>query len=738
MTSPKPSPAPLGELKQRPSSGHQPPMESPLRKASFPIDQGSALDSEDEGVIHVEGKAKAGSKVTGGGAKDNKLDLGPNSGNTPALGGVVSEEGFGIPILASDEVSKRPGSAFLQPAISPEAERGDFFDDGSHSRRGSAQLHSRPTSRPNSMHGGHSGFHGGLSRFISHDDYQGSGHGTPLEEIEEYEPLFPEDDDKKNAMLTEKLKKARPGLAQHHFPSQDVWEDTPASLQFTTSVETPEPPQEPQSATAEKSASAFETPEHEQQRKENGETMLSDNKTFAKPHFKAGVQSEHERPSVNRFPSRDIWEDTPDSMRLETTVSGPQEPEIKSPPEDKPTTTALPGSQDDDDARATTGMSQLMRPQVPTRPQRSSKLSQDITPEISSPPEKQDPREKEVPDLGDTTSTSPTKTKAPSIPDRPKPTVPARPAKYAQGEQAKSPPEEGVTSPPAPKAKPAVPARPAGNKFANLKSGFMSDLASRIQLGPQGPAPKVKSPEAEENAPKEPLADARKSRAKGPARRKPAASPSGAAAIDAKPTAFTFSSPMTLWHIDEVDELLVPTAGPEAAQAEPAAAQAEKALADNEASSSLSAAPAHNKNLEASPAVSATPSSLGPATPHSERSNPLGTPANKAHTDASVGHLGDIPDASISPAVQERTEAVQPGLETALAQAEPAPTNAEEAQAKIAQEEMGEAKKLNVQGTPPAGLEAGGGAREVGETDPEMQSTSVLRDGEEVARAGAD
>ena len=261
MVSPKPSPAPLGELKKRPSSGAQPPVESPLRKASFPINQGSALDSEDEGVIHVEGRAKAGSKVTGGGAKDNKLDLGPNSGNTPALGGVVSEEGFGIPILASDEVMKRPGSAYLQPAISPEAERSDFFDDGSHSRRGSAQPHSRPTSRPNSMHGGYSGFHhGGLSRFVSHDDYQGSGHGTPLEEIEEYEPLFPEDDDKKKAILTERLKKARPGLAQHHFPSQDVWEDTPASLQFTTSVDTPEPPQEQQQTGTGKSCLLYTSP----------------------------------------------------------------------------------------------------------------------------------------------------------------------------------------------------------------------------------------------------------------------------------------------------------------------------------------------------------------------------------------------------------------------------------------------------------------------------------------------
>ena len=235
-----------------------------------------------------------------------------------------------------------------------------------------------------------------------------------------------------------------------------------------------------------------------------------------------------------------------------------------SPDDERPTTTALPHSQDDGNARATTGMTQLMRPHIPSRPVRSSKLSQDITPEIA-PADNQDPRAKEVPDLGALTESSPTKTRAPSIPDRPKPIIPARPSRSPKPEESR---EQQAPAPP--KGKPAVPARPANSsKFANLKSGFMNDLASRIQLGPTGPPPKPKEPEPEvEELTKAPLVDARKSRAKGPARRKPAASPSGAAAPPtAKPLTFSFSTPITVWHIDASDVLHVP--GPDSEATHP-------------------------------------------------------------------------------------------------------------------------------------------------------------------------
>ena len=88
---------------------------------------------------------------------------------------------------------------------------------------------------------------------------------------------------------------------------------------------------------------------------------------------------------------------------------------------------------------------------------------------------------------------------------------------------------KGVKSPPLTgKPKPAVPARPAGSKIAALQAGFMSDLNKRLQLGPQPPQ-KGSEPSEEKREEKAPLADARKARAKGPTRRKPATSSSPAA-----------------------------------------------------------------------------------------------------------------------------------------------------------------------------------------------------------------
>lgn len=545
-SSPKPSPLPTSERKQRSSSETHP--KSPLRKASFPLNDRSTSNEavDDNVVIHVDPAERNWTKQTGGGAVDGTLDLGPRGGNTEERGGWFDEQGYGTPILASDEVIKRPGSAFMQPAVDPEAERHDEYDsDHSHnnSRRNSMRVPSRPSSRPNSVHGEYHG--GNLHRFISHDDHHGSGLHTPLEEIEEYEPLIPEGQDVSPKAKPKATK--RPGLEHHHFPSQDVWEDTPLSLQYSTTVATPEPARE---AMAEAMAAppaakptAFETPEQEQQRRmQNPDGMFSDNKTLLKPALK-----EEMRPSMHRFPSSDVWEDTPDSMRVVTTVSGPQMDEIRSPPEDRPTTTG----QDEGDIRATTGFTGTRRPSIPARPHRKSKLAEEIKPDVD---------EASASTSRDISGTSPTKSKAPAIPDRPKPSVPARPARSSReaaegAELSKSiSPEE----PPVPKAKPAIPARPGGEKIAALKAGFMSDLNNRLKLGPQGPPPKAKDPEPEvtEETTKAPLADARKGRARGPARRKPASSPS--AAVE-QPAMFSISSMVTLWEIDESQQVQVPS-----------------------------------------------------------------------------------------------------------------------------------------------------------------------------------
>ncbi|KAK0345953.1 hypothetical protein LTR91_018017 [Friedmanniomyces endolithicus] len=576
-TTPQPSPLPSSETKKRTSSGAQAATESPLRKAAFPFGESGrprvdkALESEDDDVIHVGPSARRGSKTTGGGPADNTIDLGPTGGNTEEAGGWFIERGEGTPILASDELLKRPSSAFLQPAVNPEDRSADDShydsDDVPRSRRNSLRPTSRPSSRPNSVHGNWQG--GPLHRFVSHDEHHGSGMGTPLEEIEEYEPLFPEDEkgegDKPRAFKT------RPGFAQHHFPSQDIWEDTPSSLQYQAYVHTPEPEAVPEKTAPEdvKPSAVFETPEQEEARKmQNPHDMTSDSKTFSKPHYKPGVLEEFQsgRPGIQRFPSQDIWEDTPDSMRLETTVSSPQMDEARSPPEDRPTTSAPFGSHEDDTARSTTGFTQTMRPNVPVRPERKSKLAQEIKPES-------DPREKEIPDLGTNTEQAPDRTK-PMLPDRPKPIVPARPARHSDHTDGGAPltkspsvtsagSDDTVTSPPAaPKTKPAVPARPAGSKIAALQSGFMNDLNNRLKLGPQGPAPKAKEAEDEAaatEASKEPLVDARKSRARGPARRKPGVVETGGVGGGVG-GGLEISAPVTVWHIDEDERLNVTAA----------------------------------------------------------------------------------------------------------------------------------------------------------------------------------
>ncbi|KAI7198271.1 hypothetical protein KC352_g20403 [Hortaea werneckii] len=701
MASPKPSPAPLSELKKRQSSSsHQPQSESPLRKTSFPFkadDDSGAVDSEADGddVIHVDPPVRRGDKITGGGAMDNTVDLGPTGGNTKEKGGWIDERGDGVPILASDEITKRPGSAFQEPAISPDQTRSgddDYFYDSDQqqhpSRRGSAQPQSRPTSRPNSMHG----YQGGsLHRFVSHDEPHTSGMGTPLEEIEEYEPLFPEDDDGKQPEKPKAWAK-RPGLAQHHFPSQDVWEDTPSSLQYMTTVETPEPPREKQEQNTDgenRSGALFETPEQEQKRQTNDADMTKDSKTFAKPHFRSDVAYEmhHERPSANRFPSRDIWEDTPDSMRLVTTVSSPQMDETKSPPEERPTTAAIPGRQDEMEARSTTSVAGFtpVRPNVPARPQRSSKLAQEVK------PEPEDPREEEVPDLGVKGEQLPDRTK-PQIPERPKPSVPARPARgAAQGEDRSSP------DAPAPaKTKPAVPARPMGSKIAALQAGFMSDLNNRLRLGQQGPPSKPKEQEEEAPAadekPKEPLADARKGRARGPPRRK--AANAGAGGADSATTSseeWAFSKPTRLWSIAETDGTLTVSPSSSAADAEPTDQPRRLSTEENlELERELSLNEATNTQT---PTMNVRSNSLSGAA-----SGAVGGEDEKsAQTPGAIGAEGDIPPVSLSESTVQRSEAVKPEFEAALQEAEDGAGSAEEVE-KVREAEMREKSGVQMEG----------------------------------------
>jgi hypothetical protein len=85
----------------------------------------------------------------------------------------------------------------------------------------------------------------------------------------------------------------------------------------------------------------------------------------------------------------------------------------------------------------------------------------------------------------------------------------------------------------------------------------MSDLNKRLQLGPQAPKKEEAPEEPEEEKEKTPLVDARKGRARGPARRAPAKSPAPAGAIvTEQPNTLGFSTPSTLWQIDPDEDLL--------------------------------------------------------------------------------------------------------------------------------------------------------------------------------------
>lgn len=680
------SPAPVTGPGKRTSSGSQPATSLPFGKADRPDD---AVFGGDEAPIHINPSQRRGNKVTGGGPADGGIDLGAQGGNTEEQGGWISERGPGTPILASDEITKRPGSAYMQPAVNPELH--DDYESDQHqqdtSRRNSMRVPSRPSSRPNSVHGDYHG--GNLHRFISQEEYHYSGMHTPLEEIEEYEPLIPEGEESEQRPKPTAAKAKRPGLEHHHFPSQDVWEDTPSSLQYSTTVDTPEPPREAEVPDDSKPTTAvFETPEKEHRRRsENQHNMLSDSKTLIKPHYSKAVRDELDhRPGMQRFPSRDIWEDTPNSMMFETTVGGPQTAEIKSPTDDGSMATSPPGNQAQSTARGTAGFGQVGRPSIPSRPRRRSKLAEELTNE--SKPAVEQPTNN-TRDIKGEQLPSPEKAKAPAIPDRPKPTVPARPNKGPATEAVESADTRTATSdsadgtallekmksPPVPKTKPAVPARPGGEKIAALKSGFMSDLNNRLKLGPQGPPPKAEEmePELAEEVSKAPLADARKGRARGPARRKLGTSP--LAMAEEKPPTFTICEATTIWSIDAANALQVPSVDGAAAETQ------------NIDTAALEQVLSQNEKLN-----TAEPTLTSPVSPDLSRAS-----ISKEDVEA-AGAEGDVPEPSISIPVAEEQEAIQPEFEAALADSAATSTDSlgkriEEARRNLDAEESSEVKK---------------------------------------------
>ncbi|OWP03962.1 hypothetical protein B2J93_4526 [Marssonina coronariae] len=523
-------------------------VESPLRKESSAGDAPSIAEFEEtisrslnapsnttldreveDDVIHVDGRRP--SRIYGGDHYESVEELERQISH----GG---EGEYDAPILAPDEVAKEPFGWTLEPAVSPLNERrGGSFEEAAYHISGSASSanNSRPSSRPGSIHGVLPGL-----RLP----------GAPLEDLDEYEPLFPEEEklaasQEKPVTAADRLK--RPELKARKFPSQDIWEDAPSSLQYTATVSTPQLPEEQDNVESKEmpgdefSAHAFAKRQEELAEKESLE--LKSSESFLPQEQKPWAHKSHlvaeARPNLKqRFPSRDIWEDTPDSLQLQTTVASPQveEKEIFSQPDDS--TVSIP----------------VAKPQIPARPAKSSKLAESAEKAHPVVPERPHPKPIEG-------------TPAP-LPVKAKPQVPARPAKPIARESSENVPLTTIASNSSPKSvvsdpgaaaaakpKPPVPSRPLGSKIAALQGGFMADLNKRLQIGAQAPK-KEEAPEEEKVKEKVPLVDARKGRARGPARRAPAKSLAPPAA---QPTSsLVFSIPATLWEIDpEKDELFV-------------------------------------------------------------------------------------------------------------------------------------------------------------------------------------
>ncbi|KAK3402238.1 hypothetical protein B0T20DRAFT_135083 [Sordaria brevicollis] len=504
-----------------------------------------ALEEDDEpkNVIHVDEPNRRSSR-------GKSMD-----GSAPAA---EEDEEYTAPILAEDEVAKNPSPYAHEPAVVPE-------------RRESAEAKSRPTSRPASIY----------------KENSFEMRSTPLEDVEEYEPLFKDDEQpakKPEIPLRPKTEHKR------RFPSADVWEDAPSSTMYTAEVSTPEPTAEQQEEDGQEQvkpqvepregetfAQAFARQQEElaeKEARENGPDGFVKSSTpkpsahqqrpswvQGQPHLLQEVKKEAAktgRPSMaQRFPSRDVWEDSPESLQLQTEVSTPQQDEEQ--PEEQPEVSSAITpeiSPCTEEPEPTIDAKLAAKPEV-----------KDETPEPKEPfptPAVVTERKPSPPAI----PSRPNLPSRPSIPDRPKPkpaakpAIPARPVKASPTSGGLEPAEAAAP----PRQKPAVPARPMGSKIAALQAGFMNDLNNRLRLGPQMPVKKEEPPAEEEKAEekeKVPLTDARKGRARGPQRRAPAAAKAAATATAAPAQAETkkeegpklsFSVSVSYWSIDPESE----------------------------------------------------------------------------------------------------------------------------------------------------------------------------------------
>lgn len=501
--------------------------------------------------------------------------------------GEFRDEHFsGTPILASDEIIKRGGTSTpYHPAVSPPLGP----------RRTGSKPASRAPSRPPSR--------GAMREPVAPE---------PLPDVEEHEPLFPDDDEVKESQtaLREGVEKAfagRTNRSSRKFPSNDIWEDAPPSSHLSATVASPPPGLSPLGLDA-IAAGVQGAPVEEQQDEE------SDRLGVPNRHKKGQSPDDQQRKPVRpavlaktasgkqRFPSKDIWEEAPDSAQLTATVSPtPANEESQSPVDTiapevtfPPNTTSTTGANLDEsniqvntDERAS--ILETKKPESPDRspsPEKKERWgptgavplvpSTRPAPRVAKIPTKSDTQEQieqaqRPSSVPRTSSESPTEKKPPPVlPERPKPIIPQRPAKVA-AKFPQSPLSQSEEASPSVKAPPPVKPKPAiGGKIAALKANLA--LEQKLAAGPLA-FKKKEEEEKPEAAPEEPtplVEDVRKSRAKGPRGRKPptAAVPAAAAPEEEKEEAeenveapaapaLSFMIAKTVWSIDDEDDARV-------------------------------------------------------------------------------------------------------------------------------------------------------------------------------------
>ncbi|KAF3903077.1 hypothetical protein ABW21_db0202211 [Orbilia brochopaga] len=202
------------------------------------------------------------------------------------------------------------------------------------------------------------------------------------------------------------------------------------------------------------------------------------------------------------FPSKDIWEDAPESTHVTYEVQEEEQshdPDYYDPREARKREEEA-RKREQEEAAAVKSPSEssgstAIPPPPPARPVKATAADPSLPP------------------------VSPNTAKhVPIVPDRPKPAVPRRPVKKMSDPSSHVTSPDDARSPPPTKPKPTIPGRVAGGIAA--RANFINQLADKLAKGPV--VPKKEEPEHEpEPKAREPLEDVRKTRARGPAKRKP-------------------------------------------------------------------------------------------------------------------------------------------------------------------------------------------------------------------------